>query len=167
MAKKYVGDIVKEARTNAKMTQEALAKKVKGMTAQDIGKIERNELAPTNDQLKLIAKATGVTQKSLLEAPKKISAKPASNKTSSAKTNQSKKTASSSNKKTEAATASGTSVKVSASEKKMLELYRKADADTKKAALAILKGEKSQTGTILESILSNKKVMDAVSGFLK
>ena len=37
------------------------------------------------------------------------------------------------------ATGTGTSVKVTATEKKLLELYRAADSDTKKAAIALLK----------------------------
>ena len=64
-------------------------------------------------------------------------------------------------------TTSGTSMKVTATEKKLVELYRGADADTKKAALAILKGEKAQTGGILDTILNNKTIMDTVAGFLK
>lgn len=64
-------------------------------------------------------------------------------------------------------TTSGTSMKVTATEKKLVELYRAADSDTKKAALAILKGEKAQTGGILDTILNNRTIMDTVSGFLK
>ncbi|MCR4788713.1 MAG: helix-turn-helix domain-containing protein [Lachnospiraceae bacterium] len=160
MAVKYVGDLVKEARTGAKLTQDALAKKVKGTSGADIGKIERNELKPSQDQLKAIAKATGVTQKSLLDAPVKAKASSAasSKKTSSAKT-------SSTAKKTTSST--GSSVKVTAAEKKVLELYRKADADTKKAALALLKGEKSDVTSLIESVLSNKKVMSTVTGLFK
>ena len=67
MARKKVGDLIKEARTGAGMTQEALARKIKGVTAQDISKAERGELSLTQAQLKEIAKATGVTQKSLLD----------------------------------------------------------------------------------------------------
>ena len=69
MAKK-VGTLIKEARTAAGMTQEQLAKKVKGASAADIGKAERGEKDLTQEQLKAIAKATGVTQKSLLDAAK-------------------------------------------------------------------------------------------------
>ena len=61
-------------------------------------------------------------------------------------------------------TTTGTSVNVSASEKKLLELYRKADSDTKKAAVALLKGEKTQSGGILQSILNNKDLMNTVQG---
>ena len=67
---KRVGALIKEARTNAGLTQEQLARKVKGVTASDISLAERAKKELTNDELKLIAKATGVTQKSLLEAAK-------------------------------------------------------------------------------------------------
>ncbi|MBR3232207.1 MAG: helix-turn-helix transcriptional regulator, partial [Lachnospiraceae bacterium] len=70
MAAKKVGVLIKEARTNAGLTQAQLAAKVSGLTASDIGKAERGEKELTDAQLKTIAKVTGVTQKSLLEAPK-------------------------------------------------------------------------------------------------
>ena len=57
----------------------------------------------------------------------------------------------------------GSSVKVTATEKKLLELYRAADADTKKAAMALLKGEKSQLSGILDEILKNKAIMNTVT----
>ena len=66
MAAKNVGDLINEAWTNAGLTQEALAKKVTNCSASDISKAERGEKELTKEQLKEIAKATGVTQKSLL-----------------------------------------------------------------------------------------------------
>ena len=149
MAAKNRGQLIKEARTAAGLTQEQLAKKVKGLTASDISKVERNQLDITNDQVKAIAKATGVTQKSLLDAPvpKKASSKP-----------------STSNKKKESSS-SGTSMKVTAAEKKLLQLYRAANADSKKAALAILeKGKKEEVGGILGSLLNNPDIKEAISG---
>ena len=65
-----VGALIKEARTGAGLTQEQLAKKVDGVTASDISKAERGEKELTQTQLKMIAKATGVTQASLLNAAK-------------------------------------------------------------------------------------------------
>lgn len=153
MAAKNRGQLIKEARTAAGYTQEQLAKKVKGLTASDISKVERNQLDITNEQIKAIAKATGVTQKSLLEAPvpKKASSKPSSSKPSSGK-----KPASSS---------SGTTIKVTAAEKKLLQLYRAADEDSKKAALAILKKDKKdEVGGILGSLINNPDIKDALSG---
>ena len=66
-------------------------------------------------------------------------------------------------KKPAASKSTGSSVKVTAAEKKLLELYRAADADTKKAAVALLKGEKSQLSGILDSILENKAIMNTVT----
>ena len=156
MAKK-VGTLIKEARTAAEMTQEQLAKKVKGLSASDIGKAERGEKDLTQEQLKAIAKATGVTQKSLLEAAK--------GKSGSSSSSSSKKTGSSSSskKKTSSGSSSGsskkktsssssTAVKLTADEKKLITLYRKADDSQKEAALEALQGE-SGGGSILGSIL--------------
>ena len=58
-------------------------------------------------------------------------------------------------------------MKVTATEKKLLELYRAADADTKKAAMALLKGEKSQLGGVLDAILENKTIMNTVTSLFK
>lgn len=129
MAKK-VGTLIKEARTNAGLTQEQLAKKISGLSAADISKAERGEKELTQEQLKAIAKVTGVTQKSLLEAAKGKTATSASS--SSGKT---------------------TSLKLTAAEKKLVELYRKADSDTKEAALKLLQGK--EEGSSLGSALLN------------
>ena len=68
-------------------------------------------------------------------------------------------------------TTSASRIQVSATEKKLVELYRKADSDTKKAALALLKGEKSQTSNILTSILEDSGLLnnlsDIIPGFKK
>ena len=71
MAEK-TGDAIRAARTAAKLTQAALAQAV-GLTAADIRKAERGEAELSQAVLKKIAKATGVTQASLLhpEAAKK------------------------------------------------------------------------------------------------
>ena len=61
----------------------------------------------------------------------------------------------------------GASVKVNTTEKKLLELYRAADADTKKAAMALLKGEKAQLTDIIGSILDNKTIMNTVTSLFK
>ena len=134
MAKK-VGELIKKARTDAGLTQEQLAKKVDGVTASDISKAERGEKELPQAALKQIAKATGVTQASLLDAAKSGG-----------------KTGSTAGK----TTASGTSVKVTAAEKKLLELYRKADADAKKEAIRVLSGEQGEgLGSLLNSLLGS------------
>jgi len=143
MAKK-VGTLIKEARTEAGLTQEQLARKVKGVSASDISKAERGELDLTQAALKEIAKATGVTQASLINAAKGSS--------SGKKTSSSSKKTSSSSKKT-SSSSSKTSMKVSSTEKKLVELYRAADSDTKKAAMSLLKGEETSKEDILNSIL--------------
>ena len=122
-----VGPLIKEARTGAKLTQEQLAKKIAGLTAADISKAERGEIELSQAQLKAIAKATGVTQASLLNAAKEGS------KPSAAKKPAAKKPAA---KKEE-------ELKLTAAEKKLVELYRAADKNTKETALKVLKGEKT------------------------
>lgn len=141
MAAKKVGTLIKEARTAAGFTQEQLAKKIKGLSASDISKAERGEKDLTQAQLKEIAKATGVTQSSLINAAKGSS--------SSKKTGSDKKT--SSGKKTSSSGKS--SMKVSAAEKKLVELYREADTETRKAAVSLLKGEKPEAGDIIGELL--------------
>ena len=129
MAKK-VGTLIKEARTAAGLTQEALAKKVDGVTAGDISKAERHEKELTKDQLKKIAKACGVTQASLLNAGKAAPAK----KTVASKTTAKKTT-------TKKTTAASSSMKLTNAEKKLVELYRKATTEQKEEALKALKGD--------------------------
>ena len=132
MASKKLGTLIKEARVEAGLTQEQLARKISGLSATDISEAERGLKDLTQEQLKKIAKATGVTQASLLDAAKGSS--------------------SSSSKKS---TASKSSMQVTAAEKKLVELYRKADSKTKKEVLQMLKGEDSLAGDLLESLLDN------------
>ena len=151
-AKKKVGDLIKEARTNAGMTQTALANKIKGLTANDISKAERGEKELTKDQLKSIAKITGVTQKSLLDAASGTTAK-TSSKTSTTTSTAKKKTT----------TASTSSVKLTATEKKLVEAYRAADTKTRKNAMNVLKGTDKTTAGVLESFLTgilSKEITD-------
>ena len=140
MASKKVGTLIKEARTGADLKQEQLARKISGLSASDISLAERGQKDLTQAQLKQIAKITGVTQASLINAAKG---------TTSSKGTTAKKTT----KKSSTASGSTTSMKVSATEKKLVELYRKADAETRKEALKVLKGEDDGTENILEDIL--------------
>ena len=98
MASKKVGTLIKEARTGADLTQEQLARKIKGLSASDISLAERGQKELTQAQLKEIAKVT-------------------------------------------------------AAEKKILELYRAADSETKKDVLKLLKGEQESADSVLESLL--------------
>ncbi len=152
MAKK-VGTLIKEARTAAKLTQAKLAEKVTGVTAADISRAERGETELTQAQLKQIAKATGVTQASLLEAAAGKAGAAKKPAASAKKPASSAKKPASSAKKT--STAAKSSMQVTAAEKKLVELYRKADADTKKEVMKLLKGTSDEAGEMLSSLLSS------------
>ena len=124
-----VGKLIKEARTKAGLTQEQMAKKMGGgMTAAQISRAERGEEPLTQAQLKTVAKITGVTQASLLSVARE---------SKSTKKQTVKNTA----KTTAKSTVATASMKVTAAEKKLVEAYRKADSDTRKAALRVLRGE--------------------------
>lgn len=136
MASKKVGTLIKEARTKADLTQEQLARRISGLSASDISLAERHQKNLTQEQLKQIAKITGVTQASLLNAAKG---------TSSGKS-----------------TGTKSSMQVTAAERKLVELYRKADSDARKKALNALKGEDSLADDLLEMLLDG--VQDMISG---
>lgn len=139
MASKKLGSLIKKARTDAGLTQEQLARKISGLSATDISEAERGLKDLTQEQLKKIAKATGVTQTSLLEA-----AKGSTNKTAAS-----------------SSTANKTSMKVTATEKRLVEYYRNASTEDRKQALKILKGDDD----IAEDLLDT--VMDVVTDLLK
>ena len=143
-----VGKLIKKARTDAGLTQEELARKVKGVSASDISKAERGEIRRTNEALKKIAKVTGVTQKSLTDAAAS-STYSKQGKTSTTKPKQT----SSTKPKQSSSTASKSSMQVTATEKKLVQLYRKADADSKKKAMAALKG--TEISDVVESFIGN------------
>ena len=171
MAKKSVGELIREARTAAGLSQEALAKKIEGLSASELGKAERGEKTLTQAQLKAIAKATGVTQKSLLEAAKTGSAKKTETKKTEAKKTEAKKTEAKKTTAKKTTAKKATSKKtdeetLTAAEKKLLEAYRAADANTKKAALALLKGEKTADSGVLGSLFNALGGSDLVSGML-
>ena len=172
MATKKVGTVIKEARTKAGLTQEQLARKVSGVSADDLAKVERCEADFTQVQLKAVAKALGVTQTSLLKAPKNVAAKktgtsstakkpasttakkPASSSAKKPASSSAKKPASSSTAKKPAASSqakksatpktpanANSTMKVTSTERKLIEYYRTASANAKKAATKVLKGE--------------------------
>ena len=139
MATKKVGTLIKEARTNADLTQEQLARRISGLSASDISQAERGLKDLTQDQLKQIAKITGVTQASLLNAAK-----------------------GSSSKKPSSSSASKTSYMVTAEEKKLIQLYRKADSATQSGVMNLLKVKENATEMILEGLMDH--VQDMFSG---
>ena len=179
--KNTVGPLIKEARTKAKLTQEQLASKIDGLTASDVGKAERGEKMLTQDILKQIAKTTGVTQKSLLDAAREsggaaqaagTSAASSAGKTSgkissSGKTSQSGKTTT--GKTSQAGKTSSTgkttgkaSMELTSTERKLVELYRAADSDKKRVVMSLLKGETQTTNEILTSLLDGSKKPDEI-----
>ena len=175
MAAKNVGTLIKEGRTAKKLSQEQLAAGIDGLSASDVSKAERGEKELSQVQLRAIAKALGVTQKSLLEAPKGGTSSTTSNaarkntstaKTSTAKTASSSSTATTA--KTSTASKTGTASKktttskgaastenLSSTERKLVELYRAADSESKKLATRILKGEKLELGDVLPILMNN------------
>ena len=144
-----LGDLVKKARTEKGLTQAGLAEKVDGLTASDVSKIERGEKEPVQDILKQMAKALGVTQKSLLDAATGSGKTTFSSKTGTA----AKKTSSA--KKTSAIKDTIDTLKLTATEKKLVQLYRKADTKTKKAAINLLEGD-SNAIELIGALLSAK-----------
>lgn len=148
---KKLGAAIKKARTDAGYTQEQLARKVKGVTASDISKYERGEAEPTATTVKTIAKTCGVTQKSLLDLM------PASKTSTTTKktTTTAKKTTTTAKKTT--STAKRTAMQVTATERKLVELYREATTDDKKDAIRVLKGENIALDEFGELIFGTKK----------
>jgi transcriptional regulator with XRE-family HTH domain len=130
---KRLGTLIRSARTDAGLTQVQLAQRVPGATASDIGRYERGEAEPSTQVVKDIAKACGVTQKSLLEAMPG---------------------ASSSSSSSSSAT---TSMRLTATERRLVELYRNAPSETKKKAMKVLKGE---------STLDVDNIISAVGGII-
>lgn len=119
MASKRVGEVIKEARKAAGLTQAKLAAKVSGVSATDIGRVERGEINLTNEQLKRVAKALGITQASLLNAPK--------NNCGSASSSGS--------------SAATSSMRLTATEKRLVKAYRAASSDVRKDAMNLLTGK--------------------------
>jgi transcriptional regulator with XRE-family HTH domain len=113
-----------------------LARKTKYLSASDIGKIERGEKEPSQDEIRLIAKAAGVTQKSLME------------------------TGSSSSGSKPSPTANKSSMQVTATERRLVELYREANTETKKTAMKVLRG--GGMDVIAENLIGN--ALDALTG---
>ena len=153
---KKVGKLIKAARTGADMTQEQLARRISGVSANDISLAERGEIDLTQAQLKKIATITGITQASLIDAAK------AENGT--AKKNTAKKTTTTKKTTTPRTPASSNStMKVTSTERKLVEAYRLADSDTKKRAMNLLKGKEDG---VLGGLLGGADISDKVEDVL-
>lgn len=125
---KKTGEQIRQARLGAKLTQQQLAKAV-GLSAAEIGQAERGQLELTQAVLKAIAKATGVTQISLLNAEKGVKSAPK---------------------------AAPTPMKLSQAEQQLVKLYRKANADQRSDVLRILNGEKTEVEQMVDALLGEK-----------
>ena len=144
---KKVGKLIKAARTGADMTQEQLARRISGLSASDVSLAERGEKDLTQAQLKKIATITGVTQASLINAAKEESG--TARKTTTTKKSTAAKTPANAN----------STMKVTSTERKLVEAYRLADSDAKKRAMDILKGK---DGGILGGLLDGDTISDKV-----
>lgn len=176
---KKLGKLVKDARAAKGLTQAALAEQVDGLNASDVGKIERGEKEPSQEVLKSMAKVLGVTQKSLLEAASGTGSSAAkaaaSGKTASSgkttgktagKTSSTGKTGSSTGKTSSAAKAAVSVTSLTATEKKLIQYYRKADSSTKKAAMQILSGDGNMIEILGSLLLGKGDVSSMASGML-
>lgn len=123
------GARIRQARTGAKLTQAALGEAI-GLSAAEISKAERGELQLSQAKLKAIAKATGVTQASLLRGDREATPAPKSE---------------------------GSTVKLSAAEKTLVKLFRSATDEQKSDALRILNGEKTEVEQLVDSLLGDKR----------
>ena len=153
---KKLGTLVNDARLKKGLSMAALAEQVEGLSSSMVGKIERGESEPAEDVLRAMAKVLGVTQKSLVDAAsgtgaaaKKTAARSTAAKSTTAKSTAAKKASSKSTtaKKTTSKAKSSSSksssgdLKLTATEKKLVEAYRKAGTSAKKTALSVLEGK--------------------------
>ena len=58
-------------------------------------------------------------------------------------------------------------MKLTAAEKKLVELYRAADSDTKKSVMKTLKGESSEAAELLSSLLTSSLLTNVVENLGK
>ena len=70
-------------------------------------------------------------------------------------------------KTTTAKKATGTSLKLTATEKKLVELYRDASTATKKEAMEVLKADKKPNDSLIEAVLSNKDLKKVLTSMMK
>ena len=127
---KKTGELICQARTKAKLSQAQLAKIV-SLTTGEIKKAEAGDLDLPQSFLRAIAKATGVTQVSLINAEKppkpKAMKKPV-----------------------------GTPMLLTAQEKKVVRLFRNATDDQRSDAMRILNGEKTEVEQLVDAMLGDK-----------
>ena len=173
---KKLGTLIKDARTKKGLSQAELASRIDGLSAAALSKAERGESEPEEAVLRAIAKELGVTQTSLVSAAsgkaapktaaktagktassktagKTAASKTTTSKTAASKTTASKTTAKSTAGKTAAKSTAKGSLTLTATEKKLVELYRSADKDTKKAAMNLLSGKDDKLTGLVSALL--------------
>ena len=181
-----LGEKIREARTGAGLTQEKLAERIEGMSAADLSRAERDLYVPAQSVLREIARATGVTQASLLnlardtgksegKSREKARTSASSGKTGGKTTGRTDgktggKTTGRTDGKTGGKTTAGTKktaketgLTLTAAEKNLVEVWRRSSAEQRKNALKILKGE--DVGSMVDSLgESVGKVLGSVLG---
>ena len=159
-----VGQLIKEARQAADLTQEKLARKVGGgLTASDISKAERGEVELSLATLRKIAKATGVTQASLVNAAQ---GKSTAKKTTTKKTTTKKTTEKKTETKAKTPSSANKTMKVTATEQKLINAFRLADSSTKKAAMNLLQGESNDLVNMLLGSGTSSSSSDGIADAL-
>ena len=96
-----------------------------------------------------MATAKSTTKKTTTAVKKTTAKKPAAKPTSKKKTS------------------TGSSLKLTATEKKLVELYRAANNTTKKEAMEVLKNDPKPNDSLLEAVLSNKEVKKVFTDMIK
>ena len=137
-----IGAKIREARNNAGMSQEKLAKAADGVSVSDISKAERGLKELTPEQLHSIEAATGAVPGSLIDAGEVVPA-PVEDASADAKDVVSAET------NEETALNTPITVTLTSAEKELLDSYKAADVWKQKAVLFLLKGEKPQMQEIM------------------
>ena len=137
-----IGTKIREARNNAGMSQEKLAKAADGVSVSDISKAERGLKELTPEQLHSIEAATGAVPGSLTDAGEVVPA-PVEDASADAKDVVSAET------NEETALNTPITVTLTSAEKELLDAYKAAAFWKQKAVLFLLKGEKPQMPEIM------------------
>lgn len=153
-------EMLKDARQKADLTQEKLARRA-DVTASAISRYERGEEVPSDAVIRALAKALDTPAAPLIAAKKEE--KGGSTKSKSTKTKTTQKASSA--KKTATPASAGITMRVTATEKRLVLAYRDASTDVRKQALALLQGkEQNPLESVLGSLGSSGKGDSATSG---
>ena len=94
-------------------------------------------------------------------------AKKLATKKTATKTTTAKKTTTARKTSTAKKTTTAASIQLTATEKKLVELYRQASADTKKEAMEVLKADKKPNDSLIEAVLANKDLRKVLTDMMK